>query len=61
MAKTLCDWSKSDIKERAAELMELTRAPKFFCRKCARVSTESKFLCKPMRFDRQIAKNHDSK
>ena len=61
MAKTLCDWTKSDIKEHAEELLRITREPKFFCRKCARVSNQPKALCKPMLFEKQIAKNNSTK
>ncbi len=50
MSETLCDWSKSEIKERRRELFQLTVDPKFFCRKCARVANSHKILCKPMKF-----------
>ena len=56
MAKTLCDWSKTEIKERAEELRQLTRDATFFCRKCARVSCEPRVLCKPMSFEKQLKK-----
>jgi hypothetical protein len=47
MAKTLCDWSKGDIKKRADKLFELVRQPRFLCCKCARVANTPKVLCKP--------------
>jgi hypothetical protein len=50
MAETLCDWKKREIMERREELLELTRDPTFFCRKCARVANRPKVLCKPRRF-----------
>ena len=56
MAKTLCDWSKTDIKERAEELLAITREPTFFCRKCARVANQPRVLCKPMSFDKHLKK-----
>lgn len=60
MAKTLCDWSKSDIKERAAELLSLTRDATYFCRKCARVANDPRVLCKPYSFQKQLEKNSKS-
>lgn len=57
MSETLCDWSKHEIRERAEELLELTREPKFFCRKCARVAQIPFVLCKPMSFEKQLRKN----
>lgn len=48
MSETLCDWSKSEIRERVAELAELVRHPKFYCRKCARVAAREEVLCKPI-------------
>lgn len=56
MAETLCDWSKSEIKERAEELFELTREPTFYCRKCARVANIPFVLCKPMSFEKRMRK-----
>jgi len=59
MAETLCDWSKHEIKERAAELFELTRDAKFFCRKCARVANNPRVLCKAEDFEKRIRKNQE--
>jgi hypothetical protein len=50
MAKTLCDWSKSDLKKHPERLMELVRDPRYYCRRCARVAHTSKVLCKPKKF-----------
>jgi len=47
MAKTLCDWSKSDIDKHFDKLAELVREPRFGCRKCARSANTAKVLCKP--------------
>lgn len=47
MSKTLCDWSKSDLKKHPDKLFELVRDPRFFCKRCARVANTSKVLCKP--------------
>jgi hypothetical protein len=57
MSETLCDWSKHEIRERAEELWQLTREPKFFCRKCARVANIPYVLCKPIEFEKQLRKN----
>jgi hypothetical protein len=59
MGESLCDWSKHEIKERAAELLELTRDATFFCRKCARVANTPHVLCKPESFERRIRKNRE--
>jgi len=59
MAETLCDWSKHEIKERAAELFELTRDATFFCRKCARVANNPRVLCKAENFEKRIQKNQE--
>lgn len=59
MAETLCDWSKHEIRERAAELSDLTRDATFFCRKCARVSNDPRVLCKPENFEKRIRKNQE--
>jgi hypothetical protein len=47
MAKTLCDWSKSDIEKHLVKLAEMLREPKFVCRKCARSACDARVLCKP--------------
>lgn len=52
MAKTLCDWSKRDLRKHADELLALVDKPNFFCRKCARVANTPKVLCKPCRLPR---------
>jgi hypothetical protein len=53
MAKTLCDWSKRDIRKHADKLLELVDPPRFFCRRCARVANIAKVLCKPSRLPRK--------
>ena len=58
MAKTLCDWSKRDISKHADKLLELVDPPRFFCRRCARVATISKVLCKPSRLPRKNQATH---
>jgi hypothetical protein len=56
MSETLCDWSKHEIKERAEELLGLTRDATFYCRKCARVANMPYVLCKPMSFEKRLRK-----
>ena len=53
MAKTLCDWSKRDLRKHADKLLSLVDPPRFFCRKCARVASISKVLCNPSRLPRK--------
>ncbi|WP_197526925.1 hypothetical protein [Pirellulimonas nuda] len=45
--KTLCDWTKHDIRDRAEELYAIVRSPKYVCLKCARSACDKKHLCKP--------------
>ena len=47
MAKTLCEWSKSDLEKSAAKLAGLVVNARYFCRKCARVANRESVLCKP--------------
>jgi hypothetical protein len=47
MAKTLCEWSKSDLEKSAAKLASLVVGARYFCRKCARVANREGVLCKP--------------
>jgi hypothetical protein len=47
MAKTLCDWSKRDLRKDAAKLLVLVTQPRLYCRRCARVANTPKVLCKP--------------
>jgi len=47
MAKTLCDWKQKDFEKKEEELVKILQNPKFFCRRCGRAASSSKFLCKP--------------
>lgn len=49
MARTLCEWKKSEIKEFQKQLEALIVDPQFICRKCARCSNTAKVLCKPVK------------
>ncbi|NTW89098.1 MAG: hypothetical protein HGB26_08320 [Desulfobulbaceae bacterium] len=46
--KTLCKLDKHDMEERMGDIVSLVSDPKFICRKCARVATNKKYLCKPL-------------
>lgn len=50
MAKTICDWSRKDLEEKAEKLHALTRTPSFYCRKCGRVANTQRVLCKAKKF-----------
>jgi hypothetical protein len=47
--RTLCDWSKKEIRAEFDQLVELVAAPAFVCRKCARAAARESALCKPTR------------
>ena len=49
---TLCDLSKSQIRDRLDEIAALVDRPAFICRKCARVANTKDILCKPKRIKR---------
>lgn len=46
MAKTLCDWSKKDIRNKPEKLARILIDPRFYCAKCARAANDPKRLCK---------------
>jgi len=50
MAKTLCDWSKRDIEANSGKLQQIVQDPQYFCRKCARVACQKRYLCKGAKF-----------
>lgn len=45
--KTLCDWSKKDLRERFDELSDLVAKPRYACLKCGRAAAKKIVLCKP--------------
>jgi len=45
--KTLCKWSKDEIKDNFKELKKVVSEPRFICRKCGRVAKKEDWLCKP--------------
>jgi hypothetical protein len=47
MAKTLCDWTKKDIKKHFDEVCQIVSNPRFVCRECARCAHSPQFLCEP--------------
>ena len=46
MAKTICDWKKSDIIRDAAKLEALVDNPCYLCMKCGRAANSKKVLCR---------------
>ena len=48
--KSLCKWSKEEIKANIENIRELTAAPKYVRQKCARVSRLKANVCKPHKF-----------
>jgi hypothetical protein len=46
--KQLCDWSKKDLSKNFDDFKKIVKAPQFACKKCARVASEKKWLCKPI-------------
>jgi hypothetical protein len=47
MAKTLCDWTKKEIKKHFEEVCEIVVDPRYVCRKCGRCAHFPRFLCEP--------------
>ncbi|MBU0474350.1 MAG: hypothetical protein KKF62_09310 [Bacteroidetes bacterium] len=45
--KTLCEWNKTDIKENKEIIITLAKTPNLYCKKCARISNDENYLCKP--------------
>jgi len=44
--KSLCKLKKEDLEENLKEFKKLVSVPKYFCKKCGRVSAKKKNLCK---------------
>lgn len=45
--KSLCKWSKDDIKDDLKQLKKIVSEPAFVCLKCARAAKKEEYLCKP--------------
>lgn len=43
--KTFCELTKSEIEKHSEEILKLIDKPKYFCKKCLRVSIDKKYLC----------------
>jgi len=56
MGKTICDWSKKELKNDAAFLFWLVKDPTHYCRKCGRSANTKKVLCDPKSFKKAIKK-----
>lgn len=46
LQKTLCDWSKGDLKDHFDQLRAIVEQPKYACTKCGRAAAFKKYLCK---------------
>ena len=46
MPKKLCKWSKKKIRRETGRLQHIVSAPRYLCRKCARVAADKRYLCK---------------
>lgn len=51
-AKSLCGIKRSAIKEHFDEIQRIVSCPQFVCGKCARVASQSCFLCKAKKLAR---------
>lgn len=49
--KTLCDWDKKEIEKNSSELKSIISNPKYYCKKCARASSNKDYVCKPKKLD----------
>lgn len=49
--KTLCCLGRDEIEDHIDDLIEIVSKAKYICRKCARVSSKKKHLCKPMKLE----------
>lgn len=49
--KRLCCLDRQDIEKNLDELAEIISPAKHICRKCARVSSKKKYLCKPVKLN----------
>ncbi|WP_145246433.1 hypothetical protein [Aeoliella mucimassa] len=58
-SKSLCDWSKSELKENARELALLVAEANHYCTKCGRVANDKQVLCKAKKLPRVTARKHE--
>ena len=47
--KNLCKLDSKEIENNLKEISKLVEKPKYICKRCARVSNDKKFLCKPIK------------
>ena len=47
LKKKMCKVCKNDMKDKLEEVKEAVKKPEFICKKCARVSSSKKNICKP--------------
>ncbi len=56
---SLCDVSKSTLRDHLDEIARLVDRPRFICRKCARVANQKRYLCKPTRLPGRASAERD--
>ena len=59
-SKSLCDWSKSELKDNARQLAKLVCDASHYCTKCGRVANDRQVLCKPKKLPRVAGRSADS-
>ena len=45
--KTLCEWTRTELREHLPQLRVIVAQPKFVCTKCGRAAGDKAYLCKP--------------
>ncbi len=50
MAKTLCDYKKSELKAHAQKMQKQNEGEILICAKCARVAVDKENVCKPQKW-----------
>jgi hypothetical protein len=50
--KSMCDMKKDTLKRYFDRYLELVKNPEYACKKCGRVASEEKWVCKPISLSR---------
>lgn len=45
--KPLCDWTRTEMKQEKALMLEIKLGPQYECRKCRRWASKACWLCEP--------------
>ena len=51
ISKTICDWSRRELRDHFDQLQKIVERPKYACTKCGRAASAKKWLCKPKRLE----------